>query len=106
MASFTCSTFRTGHQFLVPEARSLARRAVLSTSDFKIMIMLKVTMNTIVVMIMMVSMVMYLFEMTILLKVPRAVRAVWKTFDFKVMIMLKIKGKGKGIHVMIYSNRR
>ena len=72
MASFTCSTFRTGHQFLVPEARSLARRAVLSTFDFKIMIMLRVMMNTIVVINMMVSMVIYLFEMMIMLKVPRA----------------------------------
>ena len=42
MASFTCSTFCTGHQFLVPEARSLAVRAVWSTFDFKVMIMLKV----------------------------------------------------------------
>ena len=72
MASFTCSTFRTGHQFLVPEARSLARRVVLSTFDFKIMIMLKVMMNTIVMIIVMVSMAIYLFEMMIMLTVPRA----------------------------------
>ena len=72
MASFTCSTFRTGHQFLVPEARSLARRAVLSTFDFKIMIMLKVMMNTIVLIIMIVIMVIHLLIMMIMLKVPRA----------------------------------
>ena len=71
-ASFTCSTFRTGHQFLVPEARSLARRAVLSTFDFRIMIMLKVMMNTIVVIIMILNMMIYLFDMMIILKVPRA----------------------------------
>ena len=68
-ASFTCSTFRTGHQFLVPEARSLARRAVLSTFDFKIM---KSLMNTIVVIIMIMNMMIYLFDMMIILKVPRA----------------------------------
>ena len=62
VASFTCSTFRTGHQFLVPEARSLARRAVLSTFDFKIMKMLKVMMNTIVLIIMIVIMVIHLLK--------------------------------------------
>ena len=72
MTSFTCSTFCTGHQFLVPEARSLARRAVLSTFDFKVMIMLKVMMNTIVVIIMILNMMIYLFDMMIILKVPRA----------------------------------
>ena len=72
VASFTCSTFRTGHQFLVPEARSLARRAVLSTFDIRIMIMLRVMMNTIVVIIMIVVMVIHLLKMMIMLKVPSA----------------------------------
>ena len=100
MASFTCSTFRTGHQFLVPEARSLASRAVLSTFDFKIIIMLKVMINTIV-MIMMVSMVIYLFESVIMLKVPRAGHGQSRQcmqnggFFTSNMIMLKVKVRVK-----------
>ena len=50
----------------------MARRAVLSIVDFRIMIILKVMMNTIVLIIMILNTMIYLFDMMIILKVPRA----------------------------------
>ena len=47
-------------------------RAVWLTFDFKVMIMLKVMMNTIVVIIMIMNIMIYLFDMMIILKVPSA----------------------------------